>query len=366
MSDMQRVSGNEAGEVYESPRPLSDAENILATWNRYRGDDILNLAPRRWLAAGWLPLDAVVAVYSPPGVGKSFYALTLGLEVARGGRWCGTRLASPLPVIYAAAERPTDQRDRAEAWSIHHNEPLPPLFELYDFPRTPMLSNSTDVEALCIAIKATGAKVVIIDTYARMTAGIDENATRETSLMMDALDRIRRATSGGVVIAVHHTPKDPTKGLRGSSAFLGAVDMAILLSKENEQIRATVEKSNAGREPLPEWYSLQSLSLAPLPGEVERRDGAVLIHTGAPVVSQTVSTHILDLLRESDEGLSMPQLIAAMLDAHGLKMTRHTLTPHLKSLEASKYLLIEGQARTTRYKATSANLLLSADDDAHI
>lgn len=366
MSEQKRIGGNEAGEVYESPRPLSDAENILATWTRYKGNDILKLEPRRWLAAGWLPLDAVVAVYSPPGVGKSFYALTLGLEIARGGRWCSTRLSSPLPVIYAAAERPTDQRDRAEAWSIHHREALPSLFELYDFPRTPMLSSSTDVEALCIAVKTTGAKVVIIDTYARMTAGIDENATRETSLMMDALDRIRRATSGGLVIAVHHTPKDPTKGLRGSSAFLGAVDMSILLSKEGEQIRATVEKSNAGREPMPEYYLLQSISLAPLPGEVERRDGAVLIHTGAPVVSQTVSSHILDLLRESDEGLSMPQLIAAMLDAHGLKMTRHMLTPHIKSLTASRHLLTMGQARNRRYMAASVNLLTSADDDTHI
>jgi predicted ATP-dependent serine protease len=101
---------------------LTPIQEVQASWTRYVGSDILDMKPRRWLVGGWLPLDALVLLYSAPGVGKSFYALSLALQVANGGDWVGESFAEALPVLYVAAERPTDQRDRAEAWSLYFDK----------------------------------------------------------------------------------------------------------------------------------------------------------------------------------------------------------------------------------------------------
>lgn len=194
----------------------------------YRGTEILDLPPQRWLVPDWLPLDAVVVVYAPPGVGKSFYALSLALELASGGSWCGTRLEAA-PVLYVAAERATQLRERQEAWTRHHGTPLPrELVTIAPKPAAvPQLTSRFDVEALCQEVRERGVKLVVLDTYAMMTLGLEENSAKDTGPVLKSLGLIRDATEGGLVLVVHHAGKDTSRGLRGSSAFLGAVDLTV-------------------------------------------------------------------------------------------------------------------------------------------
>ena len=95
----------EAGEVIQE---LSPSQELVNKWraNTYRGSQILDIEPQRWNVPGWIPSDSLTVVYAAPGVGKSFYALSLAIEVARGGEWVGTNL-EPHPVLYVAAERLT-------------------------------------------------------------------------------------------------------------------------------------------------------------------------------------------------------------------------------------------------------------------
>ena len=333
----------EAGEVIHE---LSPSEELVSKWqaNTYRGSQILDIEPQRWNVPGWIPSDSLTVVYAAPGVGKSFYALSLAIECARGGEWLGQNL-EPHPVLYVAAERLTTLRDRAEAWSERSEEPIPEKLLMPDFSSTPQLTDPFHVEALCSYIEAEGVKLVVLDTYAMMTQGIEENSS--ASVPAEALGRLRKATKGGTVLIVHHSGKDSSKGLRGSTALLAAVDLTIELSGDGGRLSATVRKSNAGAVPLPEWYEIQLVPLSPLDGE--SRSSAVLVPTGAPKKDPGLEMTVMEILKAEPDGLTMSQLLEAIAEM-GRELKRMTLTrTALNPLLAEGLVMTKKVGRSTYY-----------------
>jgi len=277
-TELQLVKETEAGAVFEAVAEPSPTEEKLGYLEKHllRGAQVLTMEPQSWKVPDWIPSNSLMATYAAPGVGKSFFALTLGLEIARGGSWLGTPLEAE-KVLYVAAEKATTLRDRAEAWCEYHGQTLPDYFLLEQTPRPPQLSDPIMVQALCRLIERTESKFVILDTYAMMLQGIDENSSKESGISIEALSQLRVATNGGTILVVHHSGKDATKGLRGSSALLAAVDLTIEIANTGQgRLQATVRKSNAGTEPMPEHFLL---STQPISGN---RSSAVLIPTGAP------------------------------------------------------------------------------------
>lgn len=352
-TELALVTENAAGEVLEAEP--TELEALLDNWRKhsYKGSSVLDIEPRRWIVPGWIPADSVIAVYAPPGVGKSFYALSLALAMSNGDPWATIHL-EPSPVLYVAAERATELRDRAEAWLTYREQLLPDSFEIMSPARPPQLTNPRDIEALCTYVEESGARLVVLDTYARMTLGIEENSAKETGPILEALDRIRQATKGGTVLVVHHTGKDASRGLRGSTAFLGAVDLTISLEGDGASIRAKVEKSNAGPEPMPEWYRLETVPLPNLAGE--SRTSAVLISTGAPARNEGLEEAVLSTLRQTSEGsLTMKQLREA-LEEQGHRVTRPTLDrTALKPLRARGLVDLVGKGPQARWVLTESD-----------
>jgi hypothetical protein len=68
--------------------------------------------------------------------------------------------------------------------------------------------------------------VLILDTFAKATSGAEENSAKDMGPIMAALRDIAD-TLDLCVIIVHHTGKDSSLGLRGSTAILGDVDFNI-------------------------------------------------------------------------------------------------------------------------------------------
>lgn len=349
-SQFMVVATTEAGEVLQEVAEPSPTEARVEHFTSHllRGSQLLDMEPQQWRVPNWLPSNAVVAVYAAPGVGKSFFALTLALEVARGGEWLGTPLERE-KVLYIAAEKATTLRDRAEAWCAHHGEMLPDEFLLLAAPRPPQLSDPTSVHSLCEIIKAEGARLVILDTYAMMLQGVEENSSKESGVTIEALSQLRQATNNGTVLVVHHSGKDSSKGLRGSSALLAAVDLTIEIASHGlGRLQATVRKSNAGTEPMPEHYTLTTIHLD---GE---RSSAVLLSTGAPAANPELEGVALEVLTESASGnMSANQLREAVNEQLGTNFSRSTferqaLAPLIKVGKVEKV----GRARTTTYRLT--------------
>jgi hypothetical protein len=75
--------------------------------------------------------------------------------------------------------------------------------------------------------------LVIIDTFARASVGLEENSASDVGKAIAKFDMVRRATGAGLIV-VHHTGKGGSAGgARGSSALNGALDTELLV-KEGE------------------------------------------------------------------------------------------------------------------------------------
>jgi hypothetical protein len=340
---LRAVSATDAGTI-EKIEKITPGENEtpsiieekVTRWaaETFEGGDVLEaIGPRRWLVKDWLPLDAVGAIVAPAGAGKSFFALSLALEITRGGYFAGEKL-EPMSVLYVAAERATDQRDRLEAWQVKHSTKAPRGLRVFAPRRPPQLTEAAQdsIEALCEKVRRDRVKVVILDTFARMTLGLDEISSAKVGPVMDSLDRIRDATKGGLVLIVHHTGHANKDRERGSTAIIGALDFSIVLDGDPTALRAQRKKSNAGRpDVMPEWFRIENVELPPAPGDTDPRNVGVLVPTSPRNAGSNLDEEIVELIVTAfPKGATVAEVVAA-LEKGGESAVRKRLNALAKS-----------------------------------
>jgi hypothetical protein len=82
---------------------------------------------------------------------------------------------------------------------------------------------------------------VFVDTVARSLVGADENSATELGLWVAAADSLK-AHCKCALVGIHHSGKDSTRGMRGSSALLGAVDTSLVVAKDESLVYMRCEK----------------------------------------------------------------------------------------------------------------------------
>ena len=204
------------------------------------GADLCGTKPMRWMVRGVLPADGLAALYGASGSGKSFLILDMGCAVAGGAEWFGRRVTQA-PVTYVCLEGEAGIGKRVKAWCLHHNAPVPVALR---FIAEPFDLLSDDVGELAKAIIASGGAggMVIIDTLNRAAPGADENSSVDMGQIIAAAKQLQNLT-GGLVLLVHHTGKDATKGLRGHSSLYAALDGAIEVTATDTRKAWSVAKS---------------------------------------------------------------------------------------------------------------------------
>lgn len=200
------------------------------------------LPPLQWLIRGVLPAAGVATLFGPTASGKSFLALDMAAAVADGRRWFGCRVESA-PVVYAALEGEAGFRLRAAAWEAHQGRTLPDGLRILLQPFK--LTEAQDVLDLAAVVPA-GA-LIFIDTLNRAAPTADENSSRDMGEILEGAKRLQ-AMTGGLVVLVHHTGKDSTKGLRGHSSLFAAMDAAIEVSRDGDRREWRVAKSKDGQD----------------------------------------------------------------------------------------------------------------------
>ena len=75
---------------------------------------------------------------------------------------------------------------------------------------------------------------------------------------IQAMDLIKRYFDCAVV-AVHHTGKSVDKGLRGSSALLGALDSSLQVTGEDGYLRLKMDKQKDDTELGEQWFSMDQV-----------------------------------------------------------------------------------------------------------
>ena len=198
-----------------SPTPSSTRYQLLDR------TAIMAIPPIQWRVKGLFPTTGVGAIFGPSSSGKSFLATDLGACIALGRAWFGYRTLA-CSVTYIMLEGEAGLRNRTDAWERHNSIFLPSDFKVVIQPF--QLAVMQDVEDLGAILPKGG--VVIIDTLNRAAPGMDENSSQDMGRILAGMKRLQEIT-GGLILFVHHTGKDSSKGMRGHSSLHAALDGAI-------------------------------------------------------------------------------------------------------------------------------------------
>jgi hypothetical protein len=212
--------------------------------------------PHEWALKHTLPLQGIAALYGPSQSGKSFLAFDLGIAIAEGRRWFGKR-TKKLPVVYVALEGEAGIRNRVRAWEQMHQRKVPDTF-YFLLKQSFHLDSLNDVSALASTVPRN--TVIIIDTLNRAAPTADENSSQDMGKILEGTKRLQMLTEG-LVLIVHHTGKDPSRGARGHSSFFAALDAAIEVKRDKSQRSWNVAKSKDSEDGVTYFFDLKSLYL---------------------------------------------------------------------------------------------------------
>ena len=245
--------------LVESTPPLSEVpaseEDTGLPFKLIKAADILTMTPPKWRIKDMLPETGLVVLYGPPGSAKSFLALSMALALARGDEeWLGFEIVEPCPVVYINLESSWGLAGRLTAWANQRHEKFPD--GLFFITSTFDLLDSDYVEALIRIVPKKG--LVIIDTLARATPGADENAAKDMGLIISSAGHIQTATEG-IVLIVTHVGKDKTKGIRGHTSLLGAVDVSIAVEKNGKEGSLCLAKVKEGEDGIRKAFTLKQV-----------------------------------------------------------------------------------------------------------
>ena len=225
----------------------SNLEATVPNPSRYKligGQQLLLLPPLNWVIKGVLPTTGLAAFFGPSASGKSFLALDAAAAIACGAAWFGHR-TQMAPVVYIALEGEAGYRSRVLAWEREHGQPLPATMGFLMQPFK--ISDPQDVADLS-AVAPKGS-VIFIDTLNRAAPTADENSSRDMGQILEGSKALQSAT-GGLVVLIHHTGKDASKGARGHSSFFAALDGAVSVERGTTGRSWSVAKAKDGEDGL--------------------------------------------------------------------------------------------------------------------
>ncbi|MEV0156886.1 AAA family ATPase [Micromonospora sp. NPDC050686] len=195
-------------------------------------DSIPELEP---LIGDMLYRNSTAWLIGPPANGKSFVALDMAGSVATGETWQGSPVEQG-PVLYLVAEGLTGIKQRIRAWESGQNQKMTGLTIL---PVAVQAAEGAQWDAF-VAVAAEmdpRPNLVVVDTQARVTVGMEENSARDMGQFVQRIEQLREAT-GACVLVVHHQGRSG-EHMRGSTALEGAATTVIKVKKADDLL--TVE-----------------------------------------------------------------------------------------------------------------------------
>ena len=203
---------------------------------------LAQLPPVRPLVEGLLYRGTLAQMAGQPGSFKSFVTVGIACAVALGVPFEDHAVPDGGgPVVYVAAEGASGLRARILAWChLAGFDPRDLDGRLYVLPVPVQLGNRVDVAEALEITEDLAASLLVLDTRARCTVGLEENSSTEQGRAIDAVETLIRVT-GCTVLSVHHAGRSGTAG-RGSNAWDGAVWSDLRVAGENLHATVTCHK----------------------------------------------------------------------------------------------------------------------------
>lgn len=294
--------------------PTLDVYTDLSTYLNWN-EAYMDQKDVEWLCEPFIPAGRLVALYSPPKVGKSLLALEIAAAISRGAECLGTPTtqATVLYLDYENAVQDVVSRLKAMGRSPGELDAL----KYWSFPMAPALDTAAGGALVLQHAQDTGAGLVVIDTVSRCISGDENDASTWLNLYRHTLLPLKGA--GVAVLRLDHTGKDEGRGMRGSSAKSGDVDLIWRLSELTKGTSYVLECESHRIEMHETLLNIERTS-APLKHRVDTRS-----------LSQTKRDAILAAL--DDAGLEQSagrDRARKVLTAAGIKVMDKTLAEILR------------------------------------
>jgi hypothetical protein len=231
-----------AADRIENLETVEDVEpefrgDVFETYSLLR---LRSMPPIEWMIESIIPQNSLSVMYGEPGAGKSFLALDMALSVAYGRPWHG-KAVMPGSILYIAGEGVGGLGKRVAAWQAFYG--VDPVAPFHVLPTAVRFREPEDVEKLMRTIDSfnTQFSCVFVDTVARALLGGDENSATDMGMFIDACDAVKRHAKCALM-GIHHSGKDAARGMRGSTALLGAVETSIRVTRSDDILSMKMEK----------------------------------------------------------------------------------------------------------------------------
>jgi hypothetical protein len=342
----------------EPPDEESEPQRIPLRDRLLDLDGLLAITPPEPLIDGLLYRNSLAQLAGAPGTYKTFAAVAVCCSLAAGKRLVGTfAVPKPATVIYAAAEGADGLATRilafCETWNINPDDVFTRLRVL---PCPIQLGGLIDVAEAVDMVTALDADLLVLDTRARCTVGLEENSATEQGKAIEAADRIRRAANCTVWV-IHHSPRSGTAG-RGTNAWDGAIwsDLRIERDGAAAVIRCEKHKDTVDGCDHRFGFSPHTVSAERMPGVPEERRRTLVLSKiafGQDALQQASLRVVSSLVQNLApfEGLTRAQIVEF---AKEVDMSRSGAYAAINKLFNDGYLKNIGTDKRPRFIADKA------------
>lgn len=252
---MIRDSGGETGidvaspDDFESLGPEPKKEIKTGTFKiRKHTDFMKEVKTTSWIIKGFLPQATYGMIFGESGSGKSFVTYDMCAAIVRGEEWQGKRVKKGR-VLYVVAEGQAGFVNRGRAYVEHQGIQHSDLDDLdYITDRVPNLINADVVRELIADIRLQQPyDLIVMDTFAQVTSGANENSGQDMGVAL-AHCALLSQMSGAMVLLVHHSGKDASRGARGHSSIWYNSDLVLEVNRAQDLRSVTVAKVKDGQD----------------------------------------------------------------------------------------------------------------------
>jgi hypothetical protein len=239
-------------------------------------DALFDLEPPAWLIDDVLPEHGVGFVSGATGSFKSFLCVHVALAVANGTAFGQSSASAQGRVLYTANEGRFALGGRIRAAAEHNGLSAEGL----DTWPGINLTSTKDVEHLIE--NAERYDLVIIDTLAKASSGLDENSNSEMGKALSVAQQLADEWHS-MVLMVAHVGKDASRGIRGASALHAGADVVLAVKRtpDTKHVSIRVDKQKDGPDGARFDFKLEDAEVA------YRRTGEVIkTLVAAPTVGE--------------------------------------------------------------------------------
>lgn len=195
----------------------------------------MEIPEREWIAYPFIQEKSLTILYAQRGIGKTYFAITLGMAIASGKNVCNFTIPKSRAVLYIDGEMTgRDFKDRITNLGFGMD-----LCNTDTFDRFKILSNDLSESTLPnigtpkgqeqITALLGDCELIIIDNLSALCSFGKENEAESWTPMQMWLIELKR--SGKSVLLIDHSGKDPEHGNRGTSKKQDIMDAVVSLEK---------------------------------------------------------------------------------------------------------------------------------------